>query len=198
MDPALDLAGNDFFAGVWYTKVNGQGFGDETTMLGHVGRNGTQTLGWRLRVGPYSQIPTVYHEDGDSYVREGRSVGNSPADSFPPIFAGMWYTQSDSTLHGIYQDGSQDSWTVSESVLPMGPPGGESENVFMVGGRFIYDSFDGEYNLFQSADPQQTIGQVIYEIAPPGELKWPEAALSGWVYNGGTGRTWEEIQSYTP
>lgn len=40
------------------------------------------------------------------------------------------------------------------------------------------------------------IDAVAYEVASSGDLEWP--AASTWLYNGGAGRSWSEIQNYNP
>jgi len=54
----------------------------------------------------------------------------------------------------------------------------------------------GDTGIAIAQDLGASVDQVVIEIAPQGELEWPSA--STWLYNGGDGRSWNEIKTYQP
>jgi len=117
-------------------------------------------------------------------VAEGGSFGSLTSSSFGSIsigtktFVEAWYTSSGDTLHVRIEDGTEDTASVGSAASGSGPLG--------VGDRA--DSPGASYGGL--------LDQFIVEIAPQGELFWPSE--STFLYNGGAGRTADEILAYSP
>jgi len=114
--------------------------------------------------------------DNTGTVHQVVSLIGSPSTN-TKYFLEVWF---DGDLHIRVNDGSIATASASAemSTLPadvMGVGYRESDNSIYADG---------------------LIDNAAIEVAPPGELRWPSA--STWLYNSGAGRSWSEIQNYTP
>lgn len=123
-------------------------------------------------------------EELDVLVAKGGSFGTLTSSSFGGIsintktFIEAWYTSTSDTLHARIDDGTEDTASVGAAASGSGPLG-VGERADSPG-----TSYDG------------LLDQYLVEIAPQGELFWPNHP--GFQYNGGAGRSSGEILNYDP
>lgn len=158
--------GEDIYMSAW-VRVDTT---SNVTFWGHFD-NGTAGYLFRVRNLEF-EMYVVNSSDGNQFLKTGQDI--TVGDVY---FVEAWYTRADTTIHLRFNDGSP----VTGSANPPDPASVPLELGARSGGA---EPLDG------------LIDNAMIEIAPQGELAWPNH--STWLYNGGAGRSWSEIKNYNP
>lgn len=111
-------------------------------------------------------------------TQNGRNVFSTPITDGRHFVEG-WYTHNDGNAHLRIDDGN-----VAEGSLPAP----DESNIELTIGKIVDNSTNG--------GPVQTFDMILFELADPGTLFWPDHAT--FLYNGGAGRSSDEILNYDP
>lgn len=131
--------------------------------------------GWELRLNG-GAFEFYINEDSSS---TSSNVADSPYSTGEIYLVEAWYTLLGPMMH--LRVNNNNEVTTSTSITPTYP-----DRELGIGGRHSWSTsfFTGRLDNF------------LYEVAPQGDLFWPNH--STWLYNGGAGRSSDEILNYNP